>query len=125
MSEYVHSSIKVKQPDGSFDIMLPTTDLNSVIVDLETGAKLSEKLTNNGDNYSGTAAKAESVSWSGVTDTPTTVDTYGITDAVKTSEVSTTAEANKLIKLDSEGKLPIEAIPPSVNFVSYTLDDIG
>lgn len=37
---------------------------------------------------------------------PTTLSGYGITDAVNISEVVTTATPNKILKLDSNGKLP-------------------
>jgi phage-related tail fiber protein len=37
---------------------------------------------------------------------PTTIAQYGLTDAVNTSEVVTTATANKILKLDGSSKLP-------------------
>jgi phage-related tail fiber protein len=37
---------------------------------------------------------------------PTTIATYGLTDAVSTSDVVTTATANKILKLDGSAKLP-------------------
>ena len=52
------------------------------------------------------AGVAGSVDWSGVQNHPTTLAGYGITDElVKADEVATTATANKLLKLDGEGKL--------------------
>lgn len=52
------------------------------------------------------AGVAGSVDWSGVTNKPNTLAGYGITDElVKADEVATTATANKLLKLDGEGKL--------------------
>ena len=53
-----------------------------------------------------TAGSATNVDWGGVTGKPTDIAGYGITDAVNVSEVSTTAEANKLLKLNSDAKLP-------------------
>lgn len=53
------------------------------------------------------AGIAGSVDWSGVTNKPTTLAGYGITDElVRADEVVTTATANKLLKLNGEGKLP-------------------
>ena len=55
-----------------------------------------------------TAGAATSVPWSGVTGKPTTVDGYGITDAVKTTdvvEVGGVGNAGKLIKIGADGKL--------------------
>ena len=49
---------------------------------------------------------ASQIVWSRITNTPTTLAGYGITDAVNSSEVVTTATANKILKLDSNGKLP-------------------
>jgi len=63
-----------------------------------------------------TAGSATEVPWSGVTGKPTTIAGYGITDAytmtqadstfVAQTEVVAVAEANKILKLDAEGKLP-------------------
>ena len=39
---------------------------------------------------------------------PTTLNGYGITDAVASSDVVTAAEANKILKLDGDGKLPAD-----------------
>ena len=55
-----------------------------------------------------TAGSATSVPWSGVSGTPTTIEGYGITDAVNVSEVVASAEANKILKLDASGKLPAD-----------------
>ena len=46
------------------------------------------------------------ISWSKLSGVPNSVDGYGITDAVKVEEVVTVAEPNKLLKLDSNSKLP-------------------
>lgn len=48
------------------------------------------------------------ITWDHIKNTPTTVDGYGITDAVKTTDVSDTPEANKLLKVNSDGKLPAD-----------------
>lgn len=47
-----------------------------------------------------------SVNFSELTGKPTTLSGYGITDAVNTSEVVTTPTPNKILKLDSNSKLP-------------------
>ena len=49
---------------------------------------------------------ASSIAWSRVTNTPTTLAGYGITDAVNSSDVVTAATANKILKLNADGKLP-------------------
>ena len=52
--------------------------------------------------------RATSVDWDKVENKPTTIAGYGITDAVNVSEVVETATANKLLKLNSEAKLPAD-----------------
>lgn len=52
---------------------------------------------------------AGSVPWSGVTGKPTTVDGYGITDAVKTTDLSETGVAGKVAIYNSAGKLSATA----------------
>ena len=172
MSEYIRTDLKIKQADGSFLKYSPTVTLDSVIMD--DGSSLSEKITNNGDNYSGTAAKANSVPWSGITNKPTTLEELGITGIVSNKQLEShinntnnphkvnktqiglenvdntsdlnkpisnaTQEAlnarvlsldvvetpipNKILKLDNEGKINIDAIPQHVEIKTYTLDDI-
>lgn len=57
------------------------------------------------------AGVAGSVAWSGVTGTPTTLAGYGITDElVKADEVAATATANKLLKLNGDGKLEADVV---------------
>ena len=51
---------------------------------------------------------ASDIAWSRVVNTPTTLAGYGITDAVNVSEVVTTPTANKILKLNSNGKLPTD-----------------
>ena len=76
------------------------------------------KLNESGElpaNITGNAATASSVEWSGVQNKPTTLAGYGITDGytashiddnfLNKSEVSTVAEAGKLLKLNDEAKL--------------------
>lgn len=56
------------------------------------------------------AGTAASVAWSGVTDTPTSLAGYGITDAVHSNEKVTeasAANAGKILVLNAEGKLPV------------------
>ena len=54
-----------------------------------------------------TAGAATSVPWSGVTEKPTTLDGYGITDAVKAADTATTG-ANKVLKTNAEGKIEVD-----------------
>ena len=49
---------------------------------------------------------ASQIAWSRVTGTPTTLAGYGITDGVNSADVVTAAAANKILKLDGDGKLP-------------------
>lgn len=66
--------------------------------------------------YDGSAwvktSEAESMdvvlNWSAIQDKPTTIAGYGITDAVNVSEVVDTATANKILKLNADGKLPAD-----------------
>lgn len=57
-------------------------------------------------NYLELTDAASAVVWSRITNTPTTLAGYGITDAVNSDEVVTTATANKILKLDANAKLP-------------------
>ena len=52
------------------------------------------------------ATQVPNVPWAKVTATPTTLAGFGITDAVNSSEVVTVATPSKLLKLDSNSKLP-------------------
>lgn len=53
------------------------------------------------------ASDIPNLDWSKITTgKPTTLAGYGITDAVSSSEVVTTATANKILKLDNNAKLP-------------------
>jgi len=172
MSEYIRTDLKIKQPDGSFLKYSPTVTIDSVVMD--DGSLLSSKFTENGDKYTGTAAKADSVPWTGITNKPTTLEEFGITGAasseqleghinnkenphnvtkaqlglenvdntsdmdkpistatqealnarVLSTDVVETPEPNKILKLDNDGKIDINAIPQHVEFKTYTLDDI-
>ena len=51
------------------------------------------------------AGTASSVEWSGVKNKPTTVDGYGITDAVKTTDVANVVTANKIVRANGDGKI--------------------
>lgn len=53
------------------------------------------------------AGMASSVPWSGVTDKPTTIDGYGITDAVRITDPATTG-ADKILKTNSDGKIEVD-----------------
>ena len=48
------------------------------------------------------------LNWSAIQNKPTTLNGYGITDAVNSSEVVTTATAGKILKLNANGKLPAD-----------------
>lgn len=66
--------------------------------------------------YNGTAwvktAEAESMDvvlqWTAIQGKPDTLAGYGITDGVNSADVVTTAAANKILKLDQDGKLPAD-----------------
>ena len=66
--------------------------------------------------YDGTAwvktAESESMDvvleWNAIQNKPDTLAGYGITDGVNVKEVVTKAEANKILKLDADGKLPAD-----------------
>ncbi len=66
--------------------------------------------------YNGTAwvktAEAESMDvvlqWTAIQGKPDTLAGYGITDGVNSADVVTTAAANKILKLDNDGKLPAD-----------------
>ena len=76
-----------------------------------------------------TAGAAASVPWSGVTDRPTTLDGYGITDAVKAADTATTG-ANKVLKTNAEGKIEVDttgnaATATNVAFTGITGLDVS
>ena len=48
------------------------------------------------------------LNWSAIQNKPTTLNGYGITDAVKNTDVVTTATAGKILKLNSSAKLPAD-----------------
>ena len=122
MEGYTRTDLKIKQPDGSFKKFSPTVTSDSVVVG--NGVLLSSKLSEDGDRYSGTASAADSVRWSGVNDTPTNLEGYGITDAVNVSEVSYDSAPDKIVKMGSDGKISKDAIPQTVEITTFTLDDI-
>lgn len=57
-----------------------------------------------------TVGQASQVPWSGVTGKPTTLDGYGITDAVNSNMLVSTATGNggKILLLNAEGKLDVD-----------------
>ena len=76
-----------------------------------------------------TAGTAASVPWSGVTGRPTTLDGYGITDAVKAADTATTG-ANKVLKTNADGKIEVDttgnaATASSVAFTGITGLDVS
>ena len=48
------------------------------------------------------------LSWTKLSGVPTTVDTMGLTDALKDDDAATTATANKLLYVNGDGKLPAD-----------------
>lgn len=68
--------------------------------------------------YDGSAwvktSEAESMdvvlNWSAIQQKPTTLSGYGITDAVKSSDVVSTATAGKILKLNANAKLPADVV---------------
>ena len=69
-----------------------------------------------------TAGTASAVDWSGITNKPTTLAGYGITDAVAATEkvtVASTANAGKILVLNDAGKLDVD-ITGSVAWAKIT-----
>lgn len=56
--------------------------------------------------FIGSGESLTNIPWSSLTGKPTTLSGYGITDSVNTSDVVTTAAAGKILKLDTNQKLP-------------------
>ena len=114
MGDFNRFTMKIKQSDGSYKKYSPTVTLDSVITD--DGKSLSTKFTDNGEKFNGVAASADAVAWSGISNTPTSLSGYGITNAysktesnnlyVAKTDVTTTATANKLLQLDNNAKIP-------------------
>lgn len=94
------------------------------ILKLNDDGKLAASITGDAQTLGGNAASyyaaashnhalndlSGTLDWSKLTPAtiPTTLNGYGITDAVASSDVVTTAEANKILKLDGDGKLPAD-----------------
>ena len=79
---------------------LTTTDVQvgDVVKQLDTGALYFVRDTANLNSESGyEMISVTSIAWEKVTGKPTTVDGYGITDAVKTTDVATTYTASKVV----------------------------
>ena len=93
--------------DGSSNLTLVLTLANSG-VSAGTYTKVtvdSKGRVTTGDTIS--ASDIPSLDWSKITTgKPTTLNGYGITDGVNTSDVVTVATVNKILKLDSNAKLP-------------------
>lgn len=67
--------------------------------------------TGNTPNYLELTDAASDVVWSRITDTPTTIDGYGITDAVYSNEkvtAASAANAGKILVLNANGKLDVD-----------------
>ena len=63
--------------------------------------------TNTYGTTAGTVAEGNHThTFTSITSKPTTLSEYGITDGINTSDVVTTATANKILKLDANAKLP-------------------
>lgn len=70
------------------------------------------------------AGVASSVDWSGVKNKPTTVDGYGITDAVKTTDVADVVTANKIVKANADGKIEGDITGDAGSVGGKTLNDL-
>ena len=82
---------------GGFLIALQNNDNN--FQDITAGDITAIKFIGSGESLT-------NIPWSSLTGKPTTLSGYGITDAVNTVDVVTTATANKILKLNSNQKLP-------------------
>ncbi len=93
--------------DGSADASI-TTALSNTGVTAGTYTKVT--VDTKGRVTTGTTLSATDIpnlDWSKITTgKPTTLSGYGITDAVSSSDVTTTPTANKILKLDVNAKLP-------------------
>lgn len=79
------------------------TDITSVVANATNAVNATNATTaTNATN----ATNASYVPFSGITSKPTTLAGYGITDAVLSSDVVTTATANKILRLNASGLLP-------------------
>jgi len=98
------------------DEVVETATANKILK-LNADAKLPASITGDAATVGGKAADAfaeathshgdadiTDVAWTKLTGTPTTLEGYGITDAVKSDEVVNTATADKILKLNSEAK---------------------
>lgn len=98
--------------DDAKDLLTPTDVQPGDTVKVESTKQMYfvKSITDEGalvfEDYTATAAS--SVPWSGVTNKPTTLDGFGITDAVNSSEIVDTATAGKVLRLDENGKLPAD-----------------
>jgi hypothetical protein len=105
VNQNAYSTIRVNGNDISADSKADTFELRA-------GANIS--LTPDIDNdavsiaVTGIALDGHVHSFSEIENKPTTLAGYGISDAVKSSEVVSTATANKVLKLDSNGNLPAD-----------------
>ncbi len=119
--------IKVENlPRGAFDILHPVEteeELKNLTNDqVQTGDTIfindskkmyfvkDESKLGNPDEYMDafqeySAGTASRVNWDGVQNKPTSLEGYGITDAVKSSDVSDTVVAGKVIKANQSGKI--------------------
>ena len=108
------------------DVIAASTGTASAgkILKLNDDGKLAADITGDAQTLGGNAASyfatashnhalndlSGTLDWTKLTSAtiPTTLNGYGITDAVASSDVVTTAEANKILKLDGDGKLPAD-----------------
>ena len=90
------------------------TDINQGDIVKITGGKvyLVTESTADSINFMAITDEAANIIWSRITETPTTLDGYGITDAVNnTNDVSNIGgpeAANKVVKTNAEGKLDFD-----------------
>lgn len=97
------SNVKVGTTTISADSKTDTLELVAGANIVITPDAANDKVT---IDVTGVAPSSHTHPFSDITNKPTTVDGYGITDAVKTSDVVTSPAPNKILKLDANGKLP-------------------
>jgi phage-related tail fiber protein len=108
--------------DGSADISIATTLANSGVT---AGTYTRLTVNSQGIVTLGTSLSSSDIpalDWSKITTgKPFTLSGYGITDAVNTSDVTSTATASKLLKLDMNSKLPADITGSAVTAAQLTV----
>ncbi|UQD52298.1 hypothetical protein C0971_09960 [Bacillus methanolicus] len=103
VNQNTFSNIKVGSTTISADSKTDTLELVSGANISLTPDATNDKVT---IDVTGVAQASHTHPFSDITSKPTTLAGYGITDAVPSSDVVTTATANKILKLDANAKLP-------------------